>query len=336
MVPIRQPMKISTLLLISLLLTFTSCKDGSGSHSGDSSAKRSFVTIGTAPTGGAFAPVGNAIANAVQAGADGNSNLNWKVSTEGTKGTQQNIRALDAGELQFGMANSAITYFAIRGEGAWDKKYGVRHVATLAPNVSQFIALEKSEIKSFADFKGKRVAVGPAGAGFGYFIDPILKAHNIGPDDYKAVNANYSQSVDMLKNGDVDVAFLGGAVPIQAVVQAASTHKVAFVPFDPAAIKSLAEAYPFYRPIKVAKDKYGFLEADFNALSCGEMQLITAASLDDETVYQFTKFLWEQRAEVVKGHPAGKAINEKNVARDVGTEFHPGSAKFYREIGVLK
>jgi len=307
---------------------------GCGGSKGGGGGK-TFVTIGTAPFGGAFAPVGSAIADAVQIGSDAAAK-NWKVSTEETKGTQQNIRSLDGGDLQFGMANSAITYFAVRGEGDWDKKYGVQHVMTLAPNASQFVALKKSKITSFADFKGKRVAVGPAGAGFNYFIDPILEAHGITPADFTAVNAPYGPSVDMLKNGDVDVAFLGGAVPIQAVVQAASTHEIAFVPFEPSAVSALAESYPFFRPFTIPKEKYGFLDADFQAMSCGEMQLIGASSLDEQTVYDFTKYLYEQRAEVVKGHPAGRAINEKNAARDVGTEFHPGAAKYYREIGILK
>lgn len=330
-------MRSLAILLPSLLSLFLlGCGGDSGTSSDKPSSKKQFITIGTAPTGGAFAPVGNAIANAVDSGAKA-ADLNWKVQASGTKGTQQNIRLLDGGEdLQFGMANSAITYFAVRGEGKWDKKYGVQHVMTLAPNASQFVALKKSKINSFADFKGKRIAVGPAGAGFNYFIDPIMEAHGLAPTDYTAVNAPYGPSVDMLKNGDVDVAFLGGAVPIQAVVQAASTHEVAFVPFDQAAVESLSESYPFYRPYTIPADKYSFLDKDFQAISCGEMQLIGSSLLDEQTVYDFTKLLWEQRAEVVKGHPAGRAINEKNAARDVGTEFHPGAAKFYREIGILK
>jgi len=323
------------LCLFAAALVSSALLVGCGGGDGGGGGKKEFVTIGTAPFGGAFAPVGSAIADAVQIGADAGGK-NWKVSTEGTKGTQQNIRSLDKGTLEFGMANSAITYFAVRGEGAWDKEYGVQHVMTLAPNASQFVVLQKSKITSFADFKGKIISVGPAGAGFNYFIDPILEAHGITPGDYTAVNNPYGPSVDALKNGDVDVAFLGGAVPIPAVASAASTHKIAFVPFDPAAVTALSDSYPFFRPFKIPKDKYAFLDADFQAISCGEMQLIGATSLDEQMVYDFTKYLYEQRAAVVKGHPAGKAINEKNAARDVGTTFHPGAAKYYKEIGILK
>jgi TRAP-type uncharacterized transport system substrate-binding protein len=64
------------------------------------------------------------------------------------------------------------------------------------------------------------------------------------------------------------------------------------------------------------------------------MHLITRASLDDETVYAFTKLLYSNRSEVVKKHPAGRAINPKNIIRDTGTPFHPGAIKYFKEIGI--
>ena len=52
----------------------------------DGGSGRKFVTVGTAPDGGAFAPVGNAIANVVEANK---GELDWVVSPQGTKGTQE-------------------------------------------------------------------------------------------------------------------------------------------------------------------------------------------------------------------------------------------------------
>ena len=62
--------------------------------------------------------------------------------------------------------------------------------------------------------------------------------------------------------------------------------------------------------------------------------LITRADADEELVYQVTKTLYEQRAQVVERHPAGRAINPANAARDTGTPFHPGAERYYREIGI--
>ena len=81
-----------------------------------SAQKRQFLSVGTAPPGGAFFVVGGAIAQVV---SNHTGDMNWEVSAEATKGTQENIRRLAKGELGFALANAAISYFAVRGEGAW-------------------------------------------------------------------------------------------------------------------------------------------------------------------------------------------------------------------------
>ena len=50
--------------------------------------------------------VGGAIAQVVGENA---GDLNWEVSAEATKGTQENIRRLTAGEMEFALANAAIS-----------------------------------------------------------------------------------------------------------------------------------------------------------------------------------------------------------------------------------
>ena len=69
-------------------------------------------------------------------------------------------------------------------------------------------------------------------------------------------------------------------------------------------------------------------------MNVGNMQLITHAKVSEDVVYNLTKLMYENRAKIVEKHPAGKAINPKNVMKDTGTPFHPGAIKFYKEAGV--
>ena len=64
------------------------------------------------------------------------------------------------------------------------------------------------------------------------------------------------------------------------------------------------------------------------------MHLITSAGKSDDLIYALTRTIYENRERVAQGHPAGKAINPRNVVRDTGTEFHPGAVRYYREIGI--
>ena len=324
---------ILTALVITVLAFAVACSEG-GSDAGSSESappKNRFLSIGTAPPGGAFFVVGGALAEVLNAHS---GEANWQVTAEATKGTQENLRRLDSGELDFALANAAISYFAARGEGAWDKEYPVRVVMTLAPNVALFIAPEKGDVASIEDLRGKRVVLGPAGAGFEYFLAPILEAHGLTYDDLSPLNATQSGAVDLLADGSAAAAFLGGAVPTASITQASSSQDITYVPFDGGAVESLLADYPFFGRAKIPAGTYRGLEEDYSGMNVGSMHLVTSAAVDEELVYQVTKAIYENRAEVVEKHPAGKAINPKVVVRDTGTEFHPGAIRFYREIGI--
>ncbi len=293
-------------------------------------AEKRFLSVGTAPTGGAFFPVGSALADV--AGASGPEG--WNVSAESTAGSQENIRRLIQGDLDFALSNAAISYFAVRGESSWEEAYPIRAVMTLAPNVALFVTPASSGVETVGDLRGKRVAVGPAGAGFEMFVGPLVEAHGLTYDDFTPLNAIQTGAVDLLADGSAAAAFLGGAVPTASITQAASSMEIRLVPFDADAKERLLTDYPFFAPATIPAGTYRGQEADYNGLNVGSMHLITAEGAGEELVYQFTKTIYENRAAVVERHPAGKAIQPGNVVRDTGTPFHPGAIRYYQEIGI--
>lgn len=298
---------------------------------GGGGTERTFINVGTAPPGGAFFVVGTALTEVLGAAS---GERQWQVTAEGTSGSQENIRRLTQGDLDFALSNSAITYFAVRGGEGWDRQYPMQTVMTLAPNVALFITKANSGVRTIADLKGKRVVIGPAGAGFEYFVKPILDAHGVRYEDFTALNASQAAAVDMLTDGSAAAVFIGGAIPTASITQAAATMDLHFIPFDEAARAKLSADFLFFSPATIPAETYRGQSAEFAGLDVGSMHLITAANQDEQLVYDVTKMLWEQREQVVQKHPAGRAINPKNVIRDTGTPFHPGAIRFYREIGI--
>ena len=322
---------IPCLMIVAAAVMGCSKQDSSTDNGNAPLAKKQFISMGTAPVGGAFPVVGGAIAEVMNEHKEA---FDWKVQAKGTKGSQENIRRLQQGELELALSNAAISYFATRGEGTWTKKYDIRAIATMAPNVALFIARADSGIESIADLKGKRVITGPAGAGFQMFIEPILAEHGVAWDDITSINATQSGAVDQLGDGQADAAFLGGAVPTGSITQATSTFTVNFIPFDEDKRKALIEKYAFFHPATIPAGVYKGLDNDFQGLNVGSMHVITAASQPDDLVYEVTKTIWNNRAEIAGKHPAGKALNDKNITRDTGIEYHPGAVRFYQEAGL--
>jgi len=295
---------------------------------GDAAQPR-FLSVGTAPQGGTFYVIGSALAEVLTAGEAG-----WQVTAEATKGSQENIRRLDKGEIDLALANSAITYFASRGELGWSRPYPVRTVMTLAPNVGLFIAPEGGGVESIPDLAGKRVVMGPAGAGFDFFLRPIIEAHGLTYQDFSPLHASQFDAVSLLGDGSASAAFLGGGVPTASITQAASSQKIRFLPYDPATVDALVAEYMFFNKATIPAGTYPGQDTEYHGMDVGSMHLIVAADTDEDLVYEITKTIFERRAEVVSRHAAGKAINAGNVVRDTGTPFHPGAIRYYRETGI--
>lgn len=323
-------------LILSALWGLPGCSDESspgddGQASRPGGSERRFLSVGTAPPGGAFFVVGSAIAEVVGSYPPADR---WQITAEATKGTQENVRRLDKGELEFALANAAITFFAVRGQAKWEKEFLVRSVMTLAPNIALFITPRSSGIESIADLKGKRVVVGPAGAGFEHFVGPILEAHGVTYDDFSPLYDTQTGAVALLSDGSADAAFLGGAVPTASITQACATRDIHFIPFHEDAMDRLIEQYSFFDRRTIPAGTYKGQVDAFDGLNVGSMILVSSAQVDEETVYLFTKTLFEHGADVAAKHPAGKAINPQNAIRDTGTPFHPGAIRYYREKGL--
>jgi TRAP transporter TAXI family solute receptor len=324
MKPIRRLAVLFTLIAVGALLT--ACGGG------DSGPERRFLSLGTAPPGGAFFVVGGALAEVLnEQGPEG-----WEVTAEATKGTRENIRRVATGEIDLALANAAITYFAVRGEpaGEWEQAYPMRSIMTLAPNVALFVTPRSTGIETLPELKGQRVVVGVAGAGFELFVRPLLAAHGVSYDDFTPLYNTQAGAVDLLSDGSAAAAFLGGAIPTASITQVASGRDVLLIPFDPEAREGLIEQYPFFRPATIPAGTYPGQDEPYEGLDVGSMHLIVAADQDDELVYQLTRTLYENRELLAEKHPAGRAVNPANAVRDTGTPFHPGAIRFYSEIGI--
>lgn len=300
---------------------------------GGSGEDRGFVSIGTAPVGGVFYLFGAAVSSLLnEESAEGA----LRVTAESTGGSMENIRRIDSGDLQLAISNSSISYFAARGEAGWEKAYPIRAVMTLFPNVAFFVTKKESGIEKLADLKGKRVAVGPEGAGFEFFIRPLLEAHGVTYDDFEDVYAGQQQCVDQMGDGAIDAAFLGGAQPTPSIVSASVSMDLHFIPFGEAEKKTLLDTYPFFAPATVKAETYKDQSQPFNGLNVGSAHLIVGADADEEFVYKVTKTIYENREKLIEKHGAARALKEHTVIRNTGVEFHPGAVRFYKEIGIWK
>ena len=84
------------------------------------------------------------------------------------------------------------------------------------------------------------------------------------------------------------------------------------------------------------KTSYEFLKKDENTYAIWNV-IVAGAHVSDETVYKFTKALYENDARVRAIHPTLAGFSLKtNAVNQTPLAVHPGAQRYYRETGITK
>ena len=138
-------------------------------------AQQKFVTIGTGGVTGVYYAAGGAICRLVN---KDRAKHGIRCSVESTGGSVFNVNTIKAGELDLGFAQSDVQYNASKGMAQFkDAPHGdLRAVFSVHPEPFTVVARKEANIRSFADFKGKRFNVGNPGSGTRASMEELLAA----------------------------------------------------------------------------------------------------------------------------------------------------------------
>lgn len=283
--------------------------------------KKTELLIGTASMGGAFYPVGQGIANLVSKYSG-----SYSMVPVVTGGAVENPRLLASGDVDIAITNANIAYFALNGMDPYTKKLDIACIASLYPSVLHMATLAKSPIKSFADLKGKRVAVGPAGGGTLDILKVLLEEYGMTIKDITPSYLAYGDGFSEMADGNVDAAFALSGYPASAVMQTVATNKIKFIEVAPDKLASIIKKYPYYTDITIGKDVY---KTDSDTVLIGVQNvLIVKKSLSDDMVYKITKALFDNLPEFAASNANAKQI-DKVKATQVPIPMHPGALKYF-------
>ena len=320
--------KFSKIAALGMVLVFAaSLFAGCGGGSGDKKAEKKFLNIATGGTAGTYYPIGGAMAEILNKMIPG-----MNASAQSTGATVANINMLKEGSVDLAIVQNDITYYAANGiEMFKDKKVdNLRGIATLYPETCQIITLDKSGIKSVAELKGKRVAVGAAGSGVEANARQILSAYGITYDDIQVQYLSFGEAASALKDNNVDAAFITAGYPTAAVQDIASQNKVRLLPVDPDKADALIAKYPFYTKTTIPAGTYAGFEVDVPAISVMAM-LVATDKVDDALGYDITKALFTNLDKLKNAHAVGKMISKEGAQKGMPIKLNAGAEKYFKE-----
>ena len=317
----KKNLTISTALLAAALI-FSGCKG---------SSQKDYI-LATGGTGGTYYPFGGAIANIWNTKIE-----NMNVTAQATGASAENLRLINKGEAEFATVQNDVMDYAFHGTDmfAGEKLENVMTVGTMYPEVIQIAVSENSGIKSVADFKGKRISVGDAGSGVEFNAKQILEGYGLTFEDIKKSNLSFKESAEGIQNGTLDGCFITAGVPNSALQELAFTAGLILIPVSGPEADAICSKYSFYTQTTIPGNTYKGTNTDTPALAI-KATLAVSAKLDEDTVYQMTKTLFENLDELGQAHAKGKEVSAQAEVTGVSVPFHPGAEKYFKELGLLK
>lgn len=301
---------------------------GCGGGGGDKKpAAQKFINIATGGTSGTYFPLGGAIADILNKNIPG-----CNASAQSTGAAVANVNLLQQGKVDIAFLQNDIAYYAANGTEMFKGKQvkGLQGIATLYPETVQIVTLKNTGIKSVADFKGKRVAVGAAGSGTEANARQIMAAYGLTYDDVKVQYLSFGEASSALKDGNVDVAFVTAGHPTAAIQDIATQNDVVLVPMDDDKADALIKEYPFYTKVVIKANTYNKQAADVEAVAVRCMLAVTD-KMDEKTAYDVTKVIFGNLDRMKAAHSAANVISKDTALEGMSINLAPGADKFLKE-----
>jgi TRAP transporter TAXI family solute receptor len=286
---------------------------------------------------GTFYPLGGTIAQVWNQKIPG---LN--VTVQATGGSVENVRLLGSKGAEIAICMNDIAYFgqnSLEVFKAKNEQYtNYAAVGNVYPDVVQIFVRKDSAIKAIADFKDKKISVGPPGSGTEISARQVLGNYGL---DYKARKdirpqyLSYAEAADHFKDGRIDAAYFVVAVPNGALQDINVMHPVRFLEIDDANFDKIIKTYPLYARFEIPTNSYQGQTIPVKTIAVYS-SILVLKDLPDELIYQMTKVMYEERAAIAQGHAAGKFVKPETAIPGIAIPFHPGAQKYYREKGLMK
>jgi len=255
-------------------------------------------------------------------------------------GTEQYIPVVNAGELEFGVANMMQTVMAFKGTGLNEgqKNDNLRLVATMMVFETGLLVRKDSGLNSPADLRGKRVPHGFDSAKlFQFMMTALLANGGVSFNDVQRVpTIALEPSFASFKEGKVDVviAAVGSAIVTELNASVPGGVKYLSLLNTPEAQKRTLDNAPaaYITTLQPAPGFVG-LDAPANVVAFDYM-LWAHKNVPDDVVYRVTKAMHEREKDLHDLGPLWRSHAAAKMSRDQGLPYHPGAIKLFKEKGI--
>lgn len=298
-----------------------------------------FVVVGTGAVTGVYYPAGGAITRLV-------NNKFYEHRIKATvvpsyNASTANLKAVDCGKNEFGIAQSDTLGYAYDGRREWDghPRKNLRSVFALHPESLALVASERSGVRRLEDLRGKAVRMSsPASDLVLPEVEQVLSTVGLTPQDLRSKPLKEVDCPAKLQAGEIDAYFYRVGHPNANLVEVSSgAEKVFVVPIANAGVDSLLRECPFYCRAVIPRAFYPNImnASDIPTIGVNAV-FFTVDNMDDDVVYAFAKEVFENFDQLKSLHPALASLCREDLLKGLTVPVHPGAMRYYREAGLDK
>lgn len=285
------------------------------------------VTYKSAKTGSSYYQMGVELAEAMKVGTDGDIS----VTIEESQGSVQNVMEVRArgGDYVF-TTPPALVSLAQNGKAMFEGKSApafdeIRALFPIPSLTMHFVMSKDSGVTNVADLEGQTLMLGKGsfGAREGQkYIDMFDD-----PDSVTISDAELSNAVAALKNGQIDGFVTAGSYPAPNVIEAAASTPVTVLSMTDEQIARTKRT-----ELTIPAGTYAGQESDIKTTSL-PVVAFTTTKMDDDTAYELTKTFWDSRAKLGDTSPWWNGVDPAMLSNITG-KIHPGAVRYYEEAGI--
>ncbi len=288
--------------------------------------------FGGGPVGGAFQVFANAMALIMQ-----DTYAYLDIAAEGTGGSGENLRGVNANEFQYGIVYSGDVALGREGTLPEDptKYTNVAPVAALYGGVIHLVVSKASGIEKVADLPGKRIALGNAGSGAALSAERYFSAMGM-LDQIQVEYLGYSQAAQAMGDGQLDGFWILAAFPNSSVTEASTFTDIRLIDvYTPGVEAGVFEQYPFYTPRTLTGGAYPGVDEDVQSFQDTAL-LVSNNDVEADLVYDAVKAIFsdEGLARMREAHPAAAEMSREGGVVGISVPLHPGALKYWQEVGT--
>ena len=274
------------------------------------------LTIATGSTQGEYYAFAQALAKVVA-----RHQPQLQIEVLPTEGSLNNLELLEKGLVQLALIQSDTVVSP-----------STKAIASLFPEISHLIVTEESNIDSFSELKGKKIALMPQKSG-SYSVFWYLSSHyGLKTEDLEVMVYPPSLAHQALLSKKVDALFRVIALGNSEVSQLLNNGQTKLVAIKQGAALQLFR--PALFPSHIPQGTYNGtvpIPAERLPVVAVKAVLVTREELAPSIVYEITRILFEARNELVKENIQAAMISAPGESKHLGLSFHEGAKTYYNQ-----